>query len=125
MNVSSSPFNDEFDDELEMEPPRLSSDSAPWLRWLKSKAAALAAATWISLGELVAGRGSSAANSGKLRKAELPLMVRAATSCARAAISGVGKVPSQILDFFLGSLISDTHLPHWRMRTPLYVGWFP
>ena len=52
-------------------------------------------------------------------------MARAAASWARAAISGVEKVPSQILDFFLGSLISETHLPQWRMRTPRYVGCFP
>jgi hypothetical protein len=41
---------------------------------------------------------------------------------ARAAISGRGKVPSQMRDFLRGSLISDTHLPHARMRTPRYAG---
>lgn len=45
-------------------------------------------------------------------------MLRAATSCARAAISGVGNVPSHILDFFRGSRISDTHLPQFLIRTP-------
>ncbi|KAM7490433.1 hypothetical protein LguiA_033354 [Lonicera macranthoides] len=49
-------------------------------------------------------------------------MLRAATSCARAAISGVVKVPSQIRDFFLGSRISDTHLPQFLIRTPRYTG---
>ncbi|CAA6656170.1 unnamed protein product [Spirodela intermedia] len=72
----------------------------------------------MSLGETVAGRGSTAASSGKLRQADWPLIVSAATSCARAAISAVAKVPSQIRDFFLGSRISDTHFPHLRMRTP-------
>jgi hypothetical protein len=54
--------------------------------------------------------------------AELPLMLKAATSWARAAISGVEKVPSQIRFFFLGSRISDTHFPHVRIRTPLNTG---
>lgn len=49
-------------------------------------------------------------------------MASAATSCARAAISAVGYVPSQILDFFLGSLISDTHFPHVLSLTPLNFG---
>jgi hypothetical protein len=31
-------------------------------------------------------------------------------------------VPSQMRDFLRGSLISDTHLPHARMRTPRYAG---
>lgn len=81
--------------------------------------AALEAAAWTSRGELEAGRGSDPASSGKLRMAELPLMLKAATSWARAAISAVEKVPSQIRFFFLGSRISDTHLPHVRIRTPL------
>lgn len=51
-------------------------------------------------------------------------MDKAATSWARAAISASGKVPSHILDFFLGSLISDTHFPQLRFLTPLYVGCF-
>lgn len=50
-------------------------------------------------------------------------MARAATSWARAAISAVENVPSHILDFFRGSRISDTHLPQFLNRTPLYVGW--
>lgn len=49
-------------------------------------------------------------------------MLRAATSWALAAISGVGKVPSHILDFLRGSRISDTHLPQFLMRTPRYTG---
>lgn len=49
-------------------------------------------------------------------------MLNAATSCARAAISGVENVPSQIRLFFLGSRISETHFPHARIRTPLYTG---
>ncbi|RYQ87418.1 hypothetical protein Ahy_B09g094933 [Arachis hypogaea] len=50
--------------------------------------------------------------------ADWPLMHKAATSCALAAISGVAKVPSQILDFLRGSRISETHLPQLRLRTP-------
>jgi len=83
--------------------------------------AALAAAAWTSRGELEAGRGSEAASSGKLRMAEEPFMVSAATSCARAAISAVAKVPSQMRFFFRGSRISDTHFPHVRILTPLYT----
>ncbi|CAA7410804.1 unnamed protein product [Spirodela intermedia] len=75
----------------------------------------------MSLGAAVTGRGSSEASSGKFRWAASPLIVSAATSWARAAISAVGKVPSQILDFFLGSRISDTHFPQFRIRTPRYT----
>lgn len=84
-----------------------------------SNEAAFAAAAWTSRGEEEAGRGKEEASSGKLRMAELPLMLKAATSWARAAISGVEKVPSQIRDFLRGSRISDTHLPQVRIRTPL------
>jgi hypothetical protein len=35
-----------------------------------------------------------------------------------AAISGTGNEPSQMRDFLRGSLISDTHFPHLRFRTP-------
>lgn len=84
--------------------------------------AAFAAAAWTSRGEEEAGRGKEEASSGKLRMAELPLMLKAATSWARAAISGVEKVPSHIRDFLRGSRISDTHLPQVRIRTPLYTG---
>lgn len=87
-----------------------------------SIAAAFAAAACTSRGEFEAGRGSKAASSGKLRMAEEPFIVSAATSCARAAISAVAKVPSQILFFFRGSRISDTHFPHVRILTPLYTG---
>ncbi|URE01874.1 hypothetical protein MUK42_11320 [Musa troglodytarum] len=79
----------------------------------------------MSLGDAEAGRGSCVASSGKLRCADWPLMVSAATSWARAAISAVGNVPSQILDFFLGSRISDTHFPQLRIRTPRYTGCSP
>lgn len=65
-------------------------------------AAALAAAAWTSRGDTDAGRGRNSASSGKLRIAESPLMLNAATSCALAAISGVGNVPSQIRDFLRG-----------------------
>ncbi|RYR20830.1 hypothetical protein Ahy_A03g014458 [Arachis hypogaea] len=54
--------------------------------------------------------------------AEEPLMARAATSWARAAMSGVAKVPSQMRFFLRGSLISETHLPHALILTPLYTG---
>lgn len=80
--------------------------------------AALEAAAWTSRGASETGRGSESESSGKLRIAELPLMLNAATSWARAAISGVGKVPSQMRDFFRGSRISDTHLPQFLIRTP-------
>lgn len=86
------------------------------LRWIM--AAALVAAAWTSRGEQESGRGKTPASSGKLRIADEPFIESAATSCARAAISGSEKVPSQIRDFFLGSRISDTHLPHARIRTP-------
>lgn len=86
-----------------------------WSMW-----AAFTAADWTSRGEHVAGRGNKWENWGKLSIAEVPLMDMAATSWARAAISGVAKVPNQIRDFFLGSRISDTHLPHALIRTPTY-----
>ena len=60
--------------------------------------------------QLEAGQSSDPASSGKLRMAEFPLMLNAAMLWARAAISGVENVPSQIRFFFLGSRISDTHL---------------
>ena len=88
----------------------------------KEEAAAWEAAAWMSRGANEAGRGREWARSGKLRMAEEPLMVRAATSWARAAISGFEKVPSQIRDFFRGCRISDTHFPQLRIRTPLYTG---
>ncbi|URE48264.1 hypothetical protein MUK42_24797, partial [Musa troglodytarum] len=86
-----------------------------------SMAAAFAAAAWMSRGARVAGRGREAASSGKLRIAAAPLMLSAATSWARAAISGVGNVPSQMRDFLRGSRISDTHFPQLRFRTPRYT----
>ncbi|RDY10752.1 hypothetical protein CR513_04685, partial [Mucuna pruriens] len=71
----------------------------------------------------VAGTGKRHAESAKLRQAYRPLRAIAATSCARAAISGVGKVPSQILVFLLGSLTSHTHLSEFLFLTPRYTGW--
>ena len=85
--------------------------------------AAEAAAACMSLGLEERGRGRMSIKSGKLRRAFEPFRQRAPTSYARAAISAVGKEPSQILDFFLGSLISDTHFPHRRFLTPRYTGW--
>ena len=84
--------------------------------------AAFAAAAWTSRGAREAGRGRECTRSGKLRMAEEPLMLRAATSCALAAISGVENVPSHMRDFLRGSLISDTHLPQFRILTPRYTG---
>jgi len=72
----------------------------------------------MSRGAHVTGLGSRFTMAGKLRMAARPLMLRAATSCARAAISGVAKVPSHMRDFLRGSRISDTHLPQLRIRTP-------
>jgi hypothetical protein len=66
--------------------------------------------------------GRRAAISGKLSTAPRPLTTSAAASWARAAISAVGKVPSQMRDFLRGSRISDTHFPHARIRTPRYAG---
>ena len=88
----------------------------------KSMWAASAAAACTSRGANDTGRGSEEASSGKLRMAPFPFMLSAATSCALAAISAVGNVPSHILDFFRGSRISDTHFPQFRMRTPRYTG---
>lgn len=55
-----------------------------------SMAAAFAAAAWTSRGLSDAGRGSDPASSGKFNIADVPLMLKAATSCARAAIFGEG-----------------------------------
>ncbi|PON54317.1 hypothetical protein PanWU01x14_195460 [Parasponia andersonii] len=110
---SESSFEDEDDDD---------SDVVVFLVEFASSttiAAASAAAACMSRGANEAGRGSESARVGKLRTAEFALlMARAATSWARAAISGVANVPSQILDFFRGSRISDTHFPQLRIRTP-------
>nr|KYP32158.1 hypothetical protein KK1_047214 [Cajanus cajan] len=92
--------------------------------WLKEViglklSAASAAAARISLceeDELTIGRKES--EFGKFNMAEVPLITRAPTSCALAAISGVGYVPNQILDVFFGSLSSHTHFP-FLCRTPL------
>ncbi|BAS77777.1 Os02g0230875, partial [Oryza sativa Japonica Group] len=70
-------------------------------------------------------RGSSTIASSSSSAAPAPLTPPAAASWARAAISGVGNVPSQMRDFFRGSLISDTHFPHARIRTPRYDGCLP
>nr|KYP74918.1 hypothetical protein KK1_007614 [Cajanus cajan] len=76
----------------------------------------------MSLASAVAGTGNRHAESAKLRQADLPRSAIAATSCARAAISAVGKVPSQILVFLLGSRTSHTHLPESLLLTPRYTG---
>ncbi|KAK3447262.1 hypothetical protein EUGRSUZ_A02833 [Eucalyptus grandis] len=99
-------------------PDIISSDSTSW-----NASAALAAAFCMSLVLGDAGTGSRHAESAKLRQADWPLSASAATSCALAAMSAVGKVPSQILDFFLGSRTSQTHFPESRSRTPRYTGW--
>lgn len=65
---------------------------------LKASTAARAA-VYISLGDEDLGRWRIEGESGKLRAAELPLSTKVATSWALAAISGLMKVPSQILDF--------------------------
>ncbi|CAA6666862.1 unnamed protein product [Spirodela intermedia] len=84
---------------------------------------ALAAACWISRAVAERGRtGSRHAESAKLRHAARPRRAMAATSCARAAISAVGKVPSHMRDFLLGSRTSHTHFPALRRLTPLYTG---
>lgn len=59
--------------------------------------------------------------SGKLRGADGPRKHTTAASYALAAISAVGKDPSQMRDLLFGSRISETHLPHALMRTPLYT----
>ncbi|KAK2976873.1 hypothetical protein RJ640_012000 [Escallonia rubra] len=69
----------------------------------------------------LAGRGKLLASSGKFSLASCPLKCNAAASYAVAAISGVSKVPSQIRVFVPGSRISDTHFPHFRLRTPRYA----
>ncbi|KAK9167720.1 hypothetical protein Scep_002911 [Stephania cephalantha] len=82
--------------------------------------AALCAAFLISSGldelEIL---GNMFTDSGKLSLALRPRKCSAAKSYAVAAISGVSKLPSQILVFFPGSLISDTHFPHFLFLTPL------
>ena len=80
--------------------------------------AALAAAALMSLAEDEFATGRSKAESGKFSTAKLPLSARAATSCALAAISGVGYVPNHILDFLFGSRTSQTHLLPFLCRTP-------
>ena len=74
---------------------------------------------WSAL--LLTGRGRVLASSGKLSLASRPLKCNAATSYAAAAISGVSKLPSQILVLVPGSRISDTHFPHFLLRTPRYA----
>lgn len=85
--------------------------------------AAFNEASWISLAVHVDGRGKCSTSSGKFSCALRPFKQYAATSYALAAISGAGKEPNQMRVFFRGSLISDTHLPHRRFRTPRKTGW--
>uniref|UniRef100_F6GX41 Uncharacterized protein n=1 Tax=Vitis vinifera TaxID=29760 RepID=F6GX41_VITVI len=68
------------------------------------------------------GTGKLHAESAKFKQAFRPLNANAATSCARAAISAVGYVPSHILDFLLGSRSSHTHMFPFLLLTPLYTG---
>ncbi|KAF2303974.1 hypothetical protein GH714_025767 [Hevea brasiliensis] len=80
---------------------------------------ALAAAAWTSLGELEAGRGRAPASSGKLRIADLPLMLNEATSWAGRHFRG-GKCAEP--DPVLLPGLPDLRYPlaHVRIRTPLY-----
>ncbi|KAK8634138.1 hypothetical protein V6N13_014967 [Hibiscus sabdariffa] len=71
---------------------------------------------WTSHGAKDTGRGDESVNLWKLRIFEFPLMLKATTSCARAAISGVGKVSSPMCDILRGSQISNTHLPNFTFR---------
>ncbi|RWW72297.1 hypothetical protein BHE74_00019896 [Ensete ventricosum] len=65
-------------------------------------------------------RGSAQAESGK---SELPRSAMAASSCALAAISGFGDVPSRMRSFLRVSRTSHTHRPPpLRSRTPWYTG---
>ncbi|KAM4118086.1 hypothetical protein ACB094_02G173900 [Castanea mollissima] len=68
------------------------------------------------------GIGSRHFESAKFRHPDWPRSAITATSCARAAISAVGKVPSQILDFLFGSRISQTHFCAFFLLTPRYTG---
>lgn len=122
ISLSSSDAMDDNDDDDEDEVVETNDDDVEEDVEGKFMWAALAAATWTSRAAKDAGRGSEDASSGKLRIAVFPFMLKAATSCALAAISGVGNVPSHIRDFFRGSRISDTHFPQFRMRTPRYTG---
>ncbi|KAG6634141.1 hypothetical protein CIPAW_12G098700 [Carya illinoinensis] len=76
----------------------------------------------MSFASVELGVGNSHSESAKLRHADLPLSAKAATSCARAAISGVGYVPSHILEVLLGSRTSQTHLFLFLLLTPRYTG---
>jgi len=51
-----------------------------------------------------------------------PRSLRAAASYARAACSGVSKVPSHTRAFLTGSRISAAYRPHGRFRTPRSLG---
>jgi hypothetical protein len=57
--------------------------------------------------------------SGKLNFATRPRKQKRAASKARAAFSAESYDPNQILSRLFGSLISDTHLPHFLFLTPL------
>jgi hypothetical protein len=71
----------------------------------RCSSAACAAAHRMSSGTAVRALGSVWTESGKLRSAVLaPRSAMAATSCARAAISGVGSVPSQMRACACGAL---------------------
>jgi hypothetical protein len=57
---------------------------------------------------------------GKLSRAFSPRSLKASRSYAMAASSAESNVPSQSRVRFRGSLISATHLPQCRCRTPRY-----
>jgi hypothetical protein len=76
----------------------------------------------MSLGVDDSARGTSQAESTKLSTAKLPCKAKAATSCALAAISGEGNVPTHILVFLFGSRTSQTHFSPFLCLTPLYIG---
>lgn len=116
--VSSTFFESATPDILSNAEAKEDEDGAVGLKAL----VASSAATCMSSAEDDLGRGRRQAESGKLREAKRPLSARAATSWALAAISGVGKVPSHILDFLRGSRTSHTHLFPFLCRTPLYIG---
>ena len=65
---------------------------------MKASIEAAFAASLISTAECDFASGRSETESGKLNFAEVPLSAKTATSCALAAISGVGYVPTQTLD---------------------------
>ncbi|KAL4557123.1 hypothetical protein LXL04_035294 [Taraxacum kok-saghyz] len=66
--------------------------------------------------------GNRHTESAKFKHADCPLNAKAATSCALAAITAVGCVPSHTRNLVFGSLTSQTHLPLSLVLTPRYTG---